>query len=118
MAERKAKVSVVATAGTVDELPAKLQRNGRFDEIFLVSCQRPACARPSLPCVWIARQLDSTRFNLVVLTEDGDGFSGAEIEQTIVSALYDGTSNDATTNKSKLLNARKQTRPLSVLMQE
>ncbi len=64
------------------------------------------------------RKLDPASFDLPALAAAGDGFSGAEIEQTVVSALYDAASNGAPLDQSTLFNALRQTRPLSVLMHE
>jgi hypothetical protein len=118
MAERKSKVFVVATANAVDELPAELLRKGRFDEIFFVD----------LPCTEVRtaifalhlkrRKLDVESFDLNALAEASDGFSGAEIEQAIVSALYDASGNGATLDQATLLHALQTTKPLSVLMHE
>jgi len=118
MAERKAKVFVVATANTVDELPAELLRKGRFDEIFFVDLPQ-ASAREAIFALHLTRRkLDPANFDLTALAEAGSGFSGAEIEQTIVSALYDAAGNNAPLDQLTLLDALKQTRPLSVLMHE
>jgi hypothetical protein len=64
------------------------------------------------------RKLDSASFDLPALAGASDGFSGAEIEQTIVSSLYDAAGNGTPPDQATLLNALKQTRPLSVLMRE
>ena len=64
------------------------------------------------------RKLDPPGFDLPALATASAGFSGAEIEQTIVSALYDAAGNGAALDQATLLNALAQTRPLSVLMKE
>ena len=64
------------------------------------------------------RQLDPAGFDLAALAVAGDGCSGAEIEQAIVSALYDAASTNAPLDQATLLHALAQTRPLSVLMRE
>jgi hypothetical protein len=64
------------------------------------------------------RKLDPASFDLPALAAASDGFSGAEIEQTIVSSLYDAAGNGTPPDQATLLNALKQTRPLSVLMRE
>jgi SpoVK/Ycf46/Vps4 family AAA+-type ATPase len=118
MAERKAKVFVVATANAVQELPAELLRKGRFDEIFFVDLPS-ASVRGEIFALHLARrQLDPANFDLPALAAASDGFSGAEIEQTIVSALYDAAGNGNCPDQATLLHALQQTRPLSVLMRE
>ncbi|WP_458070694.1 AAA family ATPase [Rhodanobacter sp. BL-MT-08] len=118
MAERKAKVFVVATANTVDELPAELLRKGRFDEIFFVDLPQANVREAIFTLHLTRRKIDPASFDLPALAAASDGFSGAEIEQTVVSALYDAASNGAPLDQSTLLNALRQTRPLSVLMHE
>ena len=118
MAERKAKVFTVATANAVQELPAELLRKGRFDEIFFVDLPSEAVRGEIFALHLKRRQLDPAAFDLPALAAASDGFSGAEIEQTIVSALYDAAGNGTPPDQAILLNALKQTRPLSVLMRE
>jgi SpoVK/Ycf46/Vps4 family AAA+-type ATPase len=118
MAERKAKVFVVATANAVQELPAELLRKGRFDEIFFVDLPQAAVRGQIFAMHLSRRKLDPASFDLSALAAASDGFSGAEIEQTIVSALYDAAGSGAPPDQAILLDALKQTRPLSVLMRE
>lgn len=118
MAERKAKVFTVATANAVNELPAELLRKGRFDEIFFVDLPRESVRAEIFALHLTRRKLDPASFDLAALASASEGFSGAEIEQTIVSALYDAASTGAAPDQSSLLNALSQTRPLSVLMRE
>ena len=118
MAERKAKVFVVATANAVDELPAELLRKGRFDEIFFVDLPQAAVRGEIFAMHLARRKLAPDSFDLPALAAAADGFSGAEIEQTIVSALYDAAGNGIPPDQPTLLNAIRQTRPLSVLMRE
>ena len=118
MAERKAKVFTVATANAVNELPAELLRKGRFDEIFFVDLPRESVRGEIFALHLARRKLEPASFDLAALASASDGFSGAEIEQAIVSALYDAASTGAAPDQSSLLNALSQTRPLSVLMRE
>ncbi len=118
MAERKAKVFMVATANAVHELPAELLRKGRFDEIFFVDLPQ-ASVRSEIFAMHLAcRKLDPASFDLGALAAASDGYSGAEIEQTIVSALYDAAGNGTPPDQPALLHALQQTRPLSLLMRE
>jgi SpoVK/Ycf46/Vps4 family AAA+-type ATPase len=116
MAERKSKVFVVATANAVQELPAELLRKGRFDEIFFVDLPREAVRGEIFALHLKRRELDPANFDLPALAAASDGFSGAEIEQAIVSALYDSAGHGP--DQATLLHALQQTRPLSVLMRE
>ena len=118
MAERKAKVFVVATANAVDQLPAELLRKGRFDEIFFVDLPS-AEARVAVFGLHLKRRsLDPAGFDLPALAAASDGYSGAEIEQAIVSVLYDTAGNGTPPDQAALRHALEQTRPLSVLMRE
>ena len=118
MAERKSRVFLVATANQVHALPAELLRKGRFDEIFFVDL--PAAeARAEIFALHLRRRaLDPTAFDLPALAQAADGFSGAEIEQAIVSALYAAHAAGAPLSDFQLRTELKQTRPLSVLMAE
>lgn len=118
MAERKSKVFVVATANTVDELPPELLRKGRFDEIFFVDLPRAEVRAAIFDLHLKRRKIDANVFDLHALAEASEGFSGAEIEQVIVSALYDAGGDGAALDQPALLHALQATRPLSVLMHE
>ena len=119
MAERKAKVFVVATANAVHELPAELLRKGRFDEIFFVDLPTEAVRERDLRVASApAASWSRTISTCAALAAASEGFSGAEIEQTIVSALYDAAGSGAPPDQATLLHALAQTRPLSVLMRE
>ncbi|QRN53706.1 AAA family ATPase [Dyella caseinilytica] len=118
MAERKSKVFVVATANAVDELPAELLRKGRFDEIFFVDLPRTEVRAAIFAMHLKRRKLDVDTFDLNALAEASDGFSGAEIEQAVVSALYDAGGNGGVLDQATLLHALQSTKPLSVLMHE
>jgi hypothetical protein len=118
MAERKAQVFLVATANDVDELPPELVRKGRFDEIFFVDLPS-APARAEIFTIHLAkrglRSRDGELKRLVAATE---GFSGAEIEQGIVSALYAAHACGEEPKLAHFLAEFEKTRPLSVLMAE
>ncbi|MBE1162062.1 AAA family ATPase [Dyella acidiphila] len=118
MAERKSKVFVVATANAVDELPAELLRKGRFDEIFFVDLPRTEVRAAIFALHLKRRKLATETFDVQALAEASDGFSGAEIEQAVVSALYDASGNGGALDQQTLLHALQATRPLSVLMHE
>jgi hypothetical protein len=118
MAERKSKVFLVATANAVDQLPPELLRKGRFDEIFFVDLPDHA-ARGEIFRIHLARrQVDWEGFSLSALAESADGFSGAEIEQAVVSALYSAHADGVPVDEARVIAEVKATRPLSVLMAE
>lgn len=118
MAERKAPVFLVATANQVQDLPAELLRKGRFDEIFFVDLPSPD-ARVEILRVHLARrQLVAEDFALPALAAAAAGFSGAELEQAIVAALYTAHAEQKPLDTDLLMQEIRQSRPLSVLMAE
>jgi len=118
MAERKSKVFLVATANAVQELPPELLRKGRFDEIFFVDLPDFAARAEVFRLHLARRKVDFGGFSLSNLAEASDGFSGAEIEQAVVGALYAAHAENVPVDEAKLLHEIKGTRPLSVIMAE
>jgi hypothetical protein len=118
MAERRSRVFLVATANQIDALPPELLRKGRFDEIFFVDLPG-ADAREQLFRVHLAKRgLDPAAFDIAALANASEGFSGAEIEQAIVSALYAAHASGAPLSEFTLRGELRGTRPLSVVMAE
>ena len=118
MAERSAPVFLVATANDVAALPAELLRKGRFDEIFFVDLPDAATRAAIFRLHLARRELDPAAFDLVALAEATEGYSGAEIEQVVVAALYAAVAQRTTPGQVELLAEARNTRPLSVLMGE
>lgn len=118
MAERRSRVFLVATANQIDALPPELLRKGRFDEIFFVDLP-DAVTRAQLFRIHLARRgLDAAAFDVDGLAAASDGFSGAEIEQAIVSGLYAAHAAGVPLSDFALRAALRDTRPLSVVMAE
>ncbi|OQA14162.1 MAG: proteasome-activating nucleotidase [bacterium ADurb.Bin363] len=90
----------------------------RFDEIFFVDLpfqrEREEIFRIHLS----KRHRDPRDFNLELLATNTDGFSGAEIEQIIISSLYDTLSDEVPFNTDLILKNTKEIIPLSVSMKE
>lgn len=118
MAERKNEVFMVATANDVDELPPELVRKGRFDEIFFVDLPTAEVRAEILNVHLTKRGLPAAAFDVEKLAGATDGFSGAEIEQGIVAALYAAHAAEQPLVTPHLLAEFRKTRPLSVLMAE
>lgn len=117
MQEKTKPVFVIATANDISQLPPELLRKGRFDEIFFVdlpnSNEREQIFRIHLK----KRNRDPEDFELSVLVELSKGFSGAEIEQAIISAMYDAFSdNERDINSKDIIKAIEETYPLSKTM--
>jgi SpoVK/Ycf46/Vps4 family AAA+-type ATPase len=86
--ERRGDVFVVATANDVQRLPAELLRKGRFDETFFVDLPDEA-TRASILAIHLRRRKQAPeQFDLAALARESEGYSGAELEQVVVSALY------------------------------
>ncbi|WP_374602753.1 AAA family ATPase [Arenimonas sp.] len=118
MAERKSKVFLVATANAVNDLPPELLRKGRFDEIFFVDLPDHAARAEIFRLHLEKREVDWEGFSLDALATAADGFSGAEIEQAVVSALYSAHADGVPVDEARVVAEVGATRPLSVLMAE
>jgi hypothetical protein len=118
MAERVSRVFLVATANAVQTLPPELLRKGRFDEIFFVDLPDHATRGELFRLHLSKRKVEWSGFSLDTLAEASEGFSGAEIEQAIVSALYAAHAEKVPVDEKRLIAELRNTRPLSVLMAE
>jgi len=118
LAEKNDRVFVVATANDITGLPPELVRKGRFDEIFFVDLPDDDTRRLIFEIHLRKRGLDPVGFDIDKLVAASGGFSGAEIEQSIVSSLYAAHARKEQTGTPHVLEEIKRTRPLSVVMQE
>ncbi len=115
MAENTKPVFLVATSNDITELPPELVRKGRVDEIFFVDLPDLATRREIFRIHLTKRDLDPVQFDLEQLAQLSDGFTGAEIEQAIVSARYLTASRQTTVTDTDVLAAINRTYPMSVL---
>jgi len=118
MAERSARVFIVATANDITSLPPELVRKGRLDEIFFVDLPDFATRREIFRIHLHKRERAAENFDLDVLAEQSSGFSGAEIEQSVIAALYSAVGGSGHIDQALLLDEIGRTRPLSVVMEE
>ncbi len=118
MAEKTGNVFVVATANDITSLPPELVRKGRFDEIFFVDLPKSAVRRAILEIHLRNRGQAPQAFDLDELARATRGFSGAEIEQVVVSALYAAHAQKSSPLTAHLLEEIHRTRPLSIVMAE
>ncbi len=118
MQEKKSPVFVMATANRVERLPGEFLRKGRFDEIFFVDLPNPAERRDIFNIHLGKRRSEINRFDLEQLTKISDGFSGAEIEQAIIAAMYDAFAQEREFTQLDIIAAIKATLPLSRTMTE
>ncbi|MFN0135913.1 MAG: AAA family ATPase [Phycisphaerae bacterium] len=118
MQEHTAGVFLVATANDIEALPPELLRKGRFDEIFFVDLPGADVRREILAIHLRKRGRDPAQFDLKQLATVSDGFSGAEIEQAIVSALHEAYAASRELDTHRLAAAIAGSPPLSVTMAE
>lgn len=118
MAERKERVFMVATSNDISRLPPELMRKGRFDEIFFVDLPAADARRTIFTIHLNRRKVSAIDFDLDMLVEASEGFSGAEIEQAVVSAVFAARARELPLNDQLLLAQVHETRPLSVVMAE
>ena len=116
--EKSAPVFVIATANNVEVLPPELLRQGRFDEIFFVDLPTLEERKEIFRIHLALRRRNPARFNLEQLAHASAEFSGAEIEQGIISALHDAFDRSQDIDQEILIQALRATRPLAVLMAE
>ena len=117
MAERKSRVLIAATANDIERLPPELLRKGRFDEIFFVDLPDTE-VRASIFRLHLSKRDVGTGFDLATLARASEGYSGAEIEQAIVSALDAAHARSEPLMEQHVHDALVATRPLSTIMAE
>ncbi len=116
--DRDGDVFIVATANDVQKLPAEFLRKGRFDEIFFVDVPDPESREAIFRIHLEKRGKNADNFDMKSIVEATSGFSGSEIEQVIVSALYTAFSNDLELSSTLLLDEIRVTKPLTVTMRD
>ena len=118
MQEHEAPVFVIATANDIEALPPELLRKGRFDEIFFVDLPTEAVRKDIFAIHLKKRGRDPGQFDLDKLADTSEGFSGAEIEQAVISALHEAFANETDLDTKRILSVLKTSPPLSVTMAE
>jgi len=118
MQEKKSPVFVMATANRVERLPGEFLRKGRFDEIFFVDLPTPEERCAIFKIHLTKRRSEITRFDLEQLAKVSDGFSGAEIEEAIIAAMYEAFAQEREFTQLDIIAAIKSTLPLSRTMTE
>ncbi len=118
MQEHPKPVFVIATANDITALPPELLRKGRFDEIFFVDLPTRAVRKQIFGIHLRKRQRDPEPFDLAALSKASEGYSGAEIEQAVISALHEAYADKSELDTDRILLALKTSPPLSVTMAE
>jgi SpoVK/Ycf46/Vps4 family AAA+-type ATPase len=118
MQDREGEVFVVATANDVTALPPELARKGRFDEVFFVDVPDDDDRRAIFAGHLERRGIDKGTLDLAALAAATAGFTGAEIETTIVAALYEAVAEGTAVTQDALAAEILQTVPLTVSRNE
>lgn len=118
MEERKSGAFVIATANDVSQLPPEFLRKGRFDEIFFVDLPGKVARAEIIAIHARKRSLALTAQEMIALANRCENFSGAEIEQAIVAALYSAHAANRPVTAELIGHEMQSTRPLAVVMAE
>lgn len=118
LSEKTAPVFVVATANNISELPPELLRKGRLDEIFFVDLPSDEERKDIFRIHLSKRGRDAANFDLNALVNASKEFSGAEIEQAVISALFEAFYKQVDLATEHLVHELRQTVPLSKTMSE
>lgn len=118
MQEHDEPVFLVATANDIHALPPELLRKGRFDEIFFVGLPGTE-ARQAIVCIHLTKRGRSVEsIDIAHLAEVAEGYSGAEIEQAVLSALHEAFDKDIPLDTALLEKALRSSPPITVTMAE
>jgi len=112
MQEKKAPVFVAATANDISVLPPELLRSGRFDNRFFVGCPGERSRRDIFTIHLRAHKLNPASFQLQTLIQMTVGFTGAEIEQTVVDSTFDAFYENRRATMEDLVRNVRRCRPL------
>ncbi|MBN2063501.1 MAG: AAA family ATPase, partial [Sedimentisphaerales bacterium] len=118
MQEHDQPVFLVATANDIGSLPAELLRKGRFDEIFFVDLPDMQVRQEIFAIHLRKRKQNIEQFDLDRLAQITNGFSGAEIEQSIIAGLHEAFDQGIDLNNEILKQIIENSPPLSVTMAE
>jgi len=118
LSEKTSPVFVICTANEISHLPPELLRKGRLDEIFFVDLPSEEERVEILKIHLKKRMRDPGKFDLATLARVSEGFSGAEIEEAIVSALFDAFSGRVDLSTELIQKNLGETVPLSKTMNE
>jgi len=118
MQEKTRGLFVAATANRIDLLPAEMIRKGRFDEVFFVDLPLDEERLEIFDIHLRRRGVDPAKFHLDQLTQFTNGWSGAEVEQCVVSALTKARLEDREVTEDDLIGVAARTVPLARTMRE
>lgn len=126
MQEKTKPVFIIATANNIHSLPAEMLRKGRFDEIFFVDLPTKK-ERKDIFRLHISKRLKNPKVignfelnevSLTLLAELTEGYVGAEIEQIVISALFEAFSEERSIQLDDFKKVVRTTVPLSITQAE
>jgi AAA+ superfamily predicted ATPase len=118
MQEKTRGLFVAATANRIDLLPAEMIRKGRFDEVFFVDLPSEEEQIAIFKIHLKRRGIDPAAFRVEELSQFTAGWTGAEIEQCVVSAITKARLAGRELIEQDLINVAVRTVPLSRTMKE
>jgi len=118
MQDKTKPVFLIATANEVNALPPEMLRKGRFDEVFFVDLPDLKEREQIISIHLSKRNRDPAKFDLAAIATATKGFSGAEIEQVIVGALFSAFDDGRDLTEEDVMTEAKSVVPLSVMMRE
>ncbi|HLK19512.1 MAG TPA: AAA family ATPase [Bryobacteraceae bacterium] len=118
MQEKTRGLFVAATANRIDLLPAEMIRKGRFDEVFFVDLPIESEQLEIFKIHLSRRGVDPAKFNLPELMQFTIGWTGAEIEQCVISAITKAKLADRELVEQDLIGIAAKLVPLSRTMKE
>ena len=117
LSEKTSSVFVIATANNIEVLPPELLRKGRFDEIFFVDLPDETERRDIFAIHLERRGREPRSYDLPAVVARSEGYSGAEIEQAVISGLFAAFAEQRELTNADLLTALTETVPLSKTME-
>jgi SpoVK/Ycf46/Vps4 family AAA+-type ATPase len=118
MQDHRHPIFIIATANDVSSLPPELMRKGRFDEVFFIDLPSLDVREEVLRTHLKRRNRDPEQFDTKALATAAEGFSGSELEQVVISGLFEAFTEQQPLNSRHLADAIGKTRPLSLLAAE
>jgi len=116
--EKESPVFVIATANDVSALPPELLRKGRFDEIFFCDLPTRDERRQIMDIHLRKKKRDPAQFDLDQLANMTTDYSGAEIEQAVIAALYDAFDRGEDLHTEGMATSISEIVPLAITMRE
>jgi SpoVK/Ycf46/Vps4 family AAA+-type ATPase len=118
MQEKTRGLFVAATANRIDLLPAEMIRKGRFDEVFFVDLPLPSEQTEIFRIHLARRGVDMDALDLSQLPQFTVGWTGAEIEQCVISAVTKARLEERVVTAQDLISVAAKLVPLSRTMKE